>query len=173
MIALTGTPGCGKTTVAEELKRRGYKIISVREFAEMHGCARKEGDEVIVDVERLSKHRFDGIVEGHLSHLLKPEISIVLRCNPLVIKERLMKRGWNYEKVMENVEAELIDFILVEALKNCEEVFELDVTDRTVEEVANAIERILRFREGYEPGSVDWISKLGDRIEEVTRCGGL
>ncbi|MEM0022632.1 MAG: AAA family ATPase, partial [Archaeoglobaceae archaeon] len=70
MIALTGTPGCGKTTVAEELKRRGYRVISVKEFAEMHGCARKEGDDVIVDVGKLSRHRFDGIIEGHLSHLL-------------------------------------------------------------------------------------------------------
>ncbi|MFN3383730.1 MAG: adenylate kinase family protein [Archaeoglobaceae archaeon] len=173
MIALTGTPGCGKTTVAEELRIRGYKVISVKEFAEIHGCAKKGGDEVIVDVEKLSKHRFDGIVEGHLSHLLKPELAIVLRCNPLVIKGRLLQRGWSYEKVMENVEAELIDLILVEALENCEEVYEIDVTEMSVEEVADAIERIIKFREGYEPGKVDWISKLQDKIEEVTRYGGL
>ncbi|MEM0503567.1 MAG: adenylate kinase family protein [Archaeoglobaceae archaeon] len=173
MIALTGTPGCGKTTVAEELKRRGYRVISVKEFAEMHGCARREGDDVIVDVGKLSRHRFDGIIEGHLSHLLKPEIAIVLRCNPLVIKKRLLQRGWSYEKVMENVEAELIDLILVEALENCEEVYEIDATNMTAEEVADAIERIIKFREGYEPGKVDWISKLGDEIEEVTRYGGL
>lgn len=173
MIALTGTPGCGKTSVAGELRKRGYKVISLKDFAEMHGCAKKEGDEIVVDIEKLSKHDFDGIVEGHLSHLLKPKIAIVLRCNPLVIKERLLKRGWSYEKVMENVEAELIDLILVEALENCEEVYEIDTTEMSVEEVADAIEKILRFREGYEPGKVDWISKLGDRIEEVTRYGGL
>lgn len=173
MIALTGTPGCGKTTVAEELKRRGYKVISVKEFAEMHGYAKKEGEEVIVDIEKLSRHRFEGIVEGHLSHLLKAEIAIVLRCNPLVIKKRLMKRGWSYEKVMENVEAELIDVILVEALENCEKVYEIDVTDMSVREVADAIERILKSGENFEPGKIDWISKLEKRIEEVTRYGGI
>ncbi|MEM1579043.1 MAG: adenylate kinase family protein [Archaeoglobaceae archaeon] len=173
MIALTGTPGCGKTTVAEELKRRGYKVISVKEFAEMHGCAKKEGEEIIVDVEKLSKHRFDGIVEGHLSHFLKAEIAIVLRCNPLVIKKRLMNRGWSYEKIMENVEAELIDVILAEALENCEKVYEIDVTEMSVEEVADVIERILKYGENFEPGKIDWISKLENRIEEVTRYGGI
>jgi len=173
MIALTGTPGCGKSSVAEELKRRGYKVISVKEFAEIHGCAKKEKEEVIVDIERLSKYEFDGIVEGHLSHLLNPEIAIVLRCNPLVIKKRLLERGWSYEKVMENVEAELIDVILVEALQNCEKVYEIDVTEMSIEEVADEIEKILKGCDGFEPGKIDWISRLEDRIEEVTRYGGI
>jgi adenylate kinase len=174
MIALTGTPGCGKSSIAEELKKRGYRVISVREFAEKHGCARKEGEDVIIDVERLKKFEFDGIVEGHLSHHLDPEIAIVLRCNPLLIKKRLIERGWSYEKVMENVEAELIDVILVEALQSCERVFEIDVTEMSVEEAADAVEKILKGdADEFRPGSVDWISVLGDRIEEVTRYGGI
>lgn len=174
MIALTGTPGCGKSSVAQELKRRGYKVISVKEFAEMHKCARLQGKEVVIDVERLSRFRFDGIVEGHLSHLLKPEIAIVLRCNPLLIKKRLIERGWDYNKVMENVEAELIDVILVEALENCGKVYEVDTTELSVEEVASIVEKIIRGDvEGFEPGKIDWISLLEDRIEEVTRYGGI
>jgi len=174
MIALTGTPGCGKSSVAQELKRRGYRVISVREFAEKHGCARREGKDIVVDVERLRRFDFDGIVEGHLSHLLRPEIAIVLRCNPLLIKKRLTERGWSYEKVMENVEAELIDVILVEALKSCEKVFEIDVTEMSVEEAADAVEKIIKGdADEFRPGSVDWISVLGDRIEEVTRYGGI
>ncbi|MDI9610621.1 MAG: adenylate kinase family protein [Archaeoglobales archaeon] len=174
MIALTGTPGCGKSSVAEELKKRGYNVISVKEFAEMHSCASVDGKEVVVDIEKLSKFKFDGIIEGHLSHLLKPEIAIVLRCNPILIKKRLMERGWNYNKVMENVEAELIDVILVEALQNCERVYEIDTTELSVEEVANIVEEILRGKnENFEPGKVDWISKLEDRIEEVSRYGGV
>lgn len=174
MIALTGTPGCGKSSVAQELKRRGYKVISVKEFAEMHKCARLQGKEVVIDVERLSRFRFDGIVEGHLSHLLKPDIAIVLRCNPLLIKKRLIERGWDYNKVMENVEAELIDVILVEALENCGKVYEVDTTELSVEEVASIVERVIRGDvEGFEPGKIDWISLLEDRIEEVTRYGGI
>lgn len=174
MIALTGTPGCGKSSVAEELRRRGHRVISVKEFAEMYGCAKKEGKDIVIDVNKLSQYRFEGIVEGHLSHLLKPEIAIVLRCNPILIKKRLIERGWDYEKVMENVEAELIDVILVEALQNCERVYEIDTTELRIEEVANAVERILSGEtNNFEPGKIDWISKLEDRIEEVSRYGGI
>ncbi|MCX8172730.1 MAG: adenylate kinase family protein [Archaeoglobaceae archaeon] len=174
MIALTGTPGCGKSAVAEELKRRGYKVINIKEFAKKHRCARKLGSEIIIDVERLSRYGFDGIVEGHLSHLLKPEIAIVLRCNPLVIKERLMARGWEYDKVMENVEAELIDVILFEALQNCDRVYEIDTTGLNVKEVADAVEKILKGNgDDFEPGKIDWISELGEKVEEVLRYGGV
>ncbi len=171
MIALTGTPGCGKTAVAEELKKRGYRVKSVVELARENDCIiGREGDELIIDVEKLSRVEFDGIVEGHLSHLLKPEKVIVLRCNPLVIKERLIKRGWSKEKVMENVEAELIDVILVEAIENCGEVYEVDTTDMDVKEVADVVEEILAGKgDKYKPGSVDWLSKLKDRLEEVAR----
>lgn len=171
MIALTGTPGCGKTAVAEELKKRGYKVKSVVDLAKEFNCIiDKENDELVIDTEKLAKIDFDGIVEGHLSHLLNPEKVIVLRCNPLLIKKRLIKRGWSIEKVMENVEAELIDVILVEALENCREVYEIDTTDMSVKGVADAIEEILAGKgDKYKPGKVDWLSKLKDKLEEVAR----
>lgn len=174
MIALTGTPGCGKSRVAEELKKRGYNVISIKDFAEKHDCAKREGKDIVVDIEKLSKKRYEGIVEGHLSHLLKPDIAIVLRCNPLLLKKRLLERGWDYEKVMENVEAELIDLILVEALQNCKKVYEIDVTKLSVEEVTDAVEMIIKgYTKNFEPGKIDWISELGDRVEEVLRYGGI
>jgi len=171
MIALTGTPGCGKSSVAEELKKRGFDVKSVVELAIENECILgKEKGELVIDVEKLSKFRYDGIVEGHLSHLLNPEKVIVLRCNPLIIKDRLLKRGWDYEKVMENVEAELIDVILVEALEACDDVYEIDVTEKSIEEVANAVEEILSGKgDKYRPRKVDWLSKLEKRLKEVTR----
>ncbi len=169
-IALTGTPGTGKTAVAEVLKRKRYRVASVVELARMHDCILDENDEVVVDVEKLSKFKFDGIVEGHLSHLLSPNLSIVLRCNPAILKERLSGRGWSEEKVMENVEAELLDIILVEALENCEEVYEIDTTDLSVEKVAEIVERIISGQgERYKPGKIDWLSELEDRLEDVVR----
>ena len=34
VVAITGTPGTGKTTVAEILRKRGYRVFSVNELAE-------------------------------------------------------------------------------------------------------------------------------------------
>ena len=176
LIALTGTPGVGKSTTAEILKRRGYKVLSVNELAERFDCIIGEDEGCkIVDVDKLSKKVKDivkglTIVEGHLSHLLNPDLVIVLRCNPLELKRRLESKGWYEEKILENVEAELVDVILIEALDSVREVYEIDTTNLSPEEVANAVEDILKGKEEkYKPGKIDWISEVGDKIEEIMR----
>ncbi len=174
MIAITGTPGTGKTSVAEELKKKGYRVYSVNELAKdciidyEDGCA-------IVDIEKLKEKAKelepDSMVEGHLSHHLADK-AIVLRCNPLILKERLIHRGWREEKVLENVEAELVDAILIECLETCREVYEIDTTSRSPEEVAEIIVSIISDRklaEKFKPGKIDWIAEVGDRIEEIMR----
>ncbi|AEA46316.1 adenylate kinase family protein [Archaeoglobus veneficus] len=176
IVALTGTPGVGKTTVADILRARGYRIESVNELAEKYDCViGEEDDSKIVDIEELAeKLEFPDnelvILEGHLAHLLNPDVAIVLRCNPLILKDRLQSKGWSEEKVLENVEAELIDAILVEAMDECSEVYEIDTTDLNPEEVARVVEMILKGEgDRYRPGKIDWISVVGDRIEELMR----
>ncbi|ADC65777.1 Adenylate kinase [Ferroglobus placidus DSM 10642] len=170
MIAITGTPGTGKSTVAEILRKRGYVVLSVNEIAEKFGCIEEEEDGVkIVDLECLEKVEVDAdFVEGHLSHHLNAKTVIVLRCRPDVLYERLVKKGWSEEKIRENVEAELIDYILVEALEKHDDVHEIDTTNLTPEEVADKIEEILRGKK-YPPGKIDWISELSDSIDKYIR----
>lgn len=178
VVAITGTPGTGKTTVANILRRRGYRVLSVNELAERLDCiiGEEEGCK-IVDVERLAERVRSilpkGLVllEGHLSHLLNPDKVIVLRCNPVELKRRLESKGWPEEKVLENVEAEIVDSILIEAIESCDEVYEIDTTEMSPEEVADAIELLIRgeAKDRFKPGKIDWISAIGDRIEEFMR----
>jgi adenylate kinase len=176
LIALTGTPGVGKTTVAEILRKRGYKVLSVNELAERFDCIIGEEECCkIVDVDELAekvKELRNGVIilEGHLSHLLNPDMVIVLRCNPLELKKRLESKGWSEEKVLENVEAELTDVILIEALDSSENVYEIDTTNLSAEEVADVVEMIIEGKgEEFKPGKIDWIAEVGDRIEEIMR----
>jgi adenylate kinase len=175
LIALTGTPGTGKSSVAERLRGKGYKVATVVELAEKHDCIIDEEDgELVIDVESLAASiDFDGIVDGHLSHLLKPEVAIVLRCNPAVLRERLKDRNWSEEKLLENLEAEMLDVILVEALEHANEVYEIDTTERSLEEVVEAVEAIMRgdeeARKRYKPGGIDWLSELEERLDEFVR----
>lgn len=180
VVAITGTPGTGKTTVAEILRKRGYRVFSVNDLAERLDCIIGEEDGCkIVDVEELADRIAEvlpkGLVflEGHLSHLLNPNVAIVLRCNPVELKRRLEKKGWNREKVLENVEAEIVDSILIEALECCGEVYEIDTTERSPEDVANVIERIVKCDEKaknkFKPGKIDWIAEIGDKIEDLIR----
>ncbi|MBI5001394.1 MAG: adenylate kinase family protein [Euryarchaeota archaeon] len=165
MIAITGTPGTGKTAVAGVLRRRGYAIESLAELAVRMGASMKGKDEAVIDTAAMSKklHGRRGrlIVEGHLSHWLGPDLCIVLRCSPKRLRQRLAAREYSKAKVQANVEAEAIDAILVESLENCDDVREIDTTSRKAVNVADCVEEIISDGgEGYLPGSVDWSKEV-------------
>lgn len=173
MLAITGTPGVGKTSVAEILRKRGYRVLHVNDIARHYGCMDEEGDDLVVDLdaltERFNEGDFDAdFIEGHLSHYVARRC-VVLRCNPLELKRRMEAKGWSEEKVMENLEAEIIDYVLVEALEVCEEVHEVDTTGRTPEDIADIVEMIYRGDKSSPPGNIDWIAELGDKIDEFIR----
>jgi adenylate kinase len=164
--ALTGTPGVGKTSVSSLV--RSVQVLSVNVLAEAADAVvgfDEARDTKEVDVDKLAEvvRRIEGdaLIEGHLSHLLDVDVAIVLRCSPGVLKERLKAKGWNGSKVMENVEAEAVDVILVEALESVPVVCEIDVTSMRVEDVAVAVEKILAGEsEKYPVGNVDWSQEV-------------
>jgi adenylate kinase len=168
LIAVTGTPGTGKTSACEVLSRRGYSIIDLDEVARRDGFivgrdAARETEEVDVEAlrDRLEVPAKIAFLRSHYSHRIHVNIAIVLRCRPSVLRRRLEARGWTPEKVRENVEAEAIDVILQEAVEVLPFVYEIDTTDLKPEETADAILDILQGKtNGHEPGSVDWTSEV-------------
>ncbi len=167
-VAVTGTPGTGKSSACERLAKRGYVIVDLDDVARKEGLivGRDElraTDEVDADVlrERLQIPAKMAFLKGHYSHLMDVNIAIVLRCRPSVLRTRLEARGWPPEKVRENVEAEAIDVITQEAVGRLPFVFEIDTTDATPEQTAQAILDVLQGRtEGHEPGTIDWSEEV-------------
>jgi adenylate kinase len=101
------------------------------------------------------------ILEGHFSHMLRPDVAIVLRCSPKVLEKRLRKKGWDESKIRENVEAEAVDVVLIEAVENVPEVLEIDTTDMKPGQVAKAIDSIVAGeRQKYRVGNVDWSEEV-------------
>jgi adenylate kinase len=165
-IALTGTPGTGKTTVAAILP---FKVVDINSLVRaglnvgidpLRGCLE-------ADMEALAKHlrkemesqRENGgvvILEGHFSHRFA-DWAIVLRLGPAVLRERLAARGYSEEKINENLEAEALDVILVEAVESCSRVDEIDTTNRSAVEVADLVKRIIDGELMLPPGQVDWL----------------
>jgi adenylate kinase len=166
MIGITGTPGTGKTAVAAELERRGHRVVrltdTVRPYIIEEDRCR---DTLVVDVDRWVEEfePVDGIVEGHLAHLLPCDLVIVLRCRPDVLRRRLGPRNYTPEKVAENVEAEALDVILIETLEEHpdEHVLEVDTTDLGVAECADRVERFIRGELPASYGAIDWTDYLG------------
>ena len=167
-VAVTGTPGVGKTSSSDLV--RSVKVVHVNDIVDEYGAVtgfdeRRKTKEV--DVEKLAKavSGMDGdiLLEGHFSHLLGVDVAIVLRCSPKVLRERLAKKGWTEAKVRENMEAEAVDVILVEAVENVPEVCEIDTTGKTPAEVAAAVEEILAGEtKKYPVGNVDWSREVLD-----------
>lgn len=165
-VALTGTPGVGKTSVSSLLK--SIRVASVNTLADEVGAVAgfdEERNTKEIDVGSLAEavHRIEGdvLIEGHLAHLLNVDLAIVLRCAPSVLRDRLALKGWSEAKVMENIEAEAVDVILIESLEAAPTVCEIDTTHMRVEEVASAVDEILAGeREKYPVGDVDWSQEV-------------
>ena len=165
-VAVTGTPGVGKTSACALITR--MRIVHVNDLVDELGLvsgydrARRTKE---VDVPKLAKAvakmEGDMLLEGHFSHLLGPDLAIVLRCSPAVLEKRLKKKGWSDKKIRENVEAEAVDVALIEAIENVSDVCEIDTTKMKPSQVARAIESILAGeRQKYRVGNVDWSEEV-------------
>jgi adenylate kinase len=85
--------------------------------------------------------------------------ALVLRRAPWILKDELIVRGYSSEKIRENVDAELLDVPLVEAIEALgpDRVCEADTTGRTPEEI---VDEVIGIVEGSAPCSrmlVDWL----------------
>ncbi len=171
LVAITGTPGTGKTSVAEEIRSRGYEVVDLSRHIRENGLLgeldeARDTHEVDLDLlnDSLEEYRKkEGIVfmEGHLSHFMDCGSIVVLRCRPDVLAERLSARGYSEGKVRENVQSEVLDVILCEATDSDIPVHEVDCTSAPVAETADEILSIASGEsEGHPPGSVDWSSEM-------------
>ena len=184
IIFIGGTPGVGKTTVARKLAARlGVDYVNVAELVVregLHGGYDAERRAYIVDVEGV-RRRLQSIAKGrrvvvetHVVDSVPPEeveAAIILRLDPRLLEERLKARGYPPTKVLENVQAELLDACLIDAVRafGLEKVFEVDTTGKEPDEVVEEAVKILRERRGPKPGSVDWLNRLGREAEKYLR----
>ena len=106
-IAISGTPGCGKTSLSKLFENNDIPVYSVKQLAEQSECigAEDQSDGAQeIDIHRLSDEweNQDGglvIIEGHLSHFLDLDAIVLLRCNPKEIETRLKTREYSNQKI--------------------------------------------------------------------------
>lgn len=166
-VAVTGTPGTGKTS-ATEVVETDLEVIHLNDVIEAEGLytgVDEQRDSLVVDLEAVDEwlaDTTDVLVESHLAHYGPSDRVIVLRCEPTELAARLEARGESPEKARENAESEALDGILVEAVERHGRgaVYEIDTTDRTPEETAAAIERVLSGDREPSAGEVDFTDYL-------------
>jgi len=168
VVGITGTPGCGKTTLAGRLesilgKDDQYEFVNIAELVKERKLYSEWDDEmncsifdeklVRMEIERIVCEAQDSgkcgvVLEFHsLDFLRKKSVDrvFVLRSDTNRLWERLEARNYSEKKIKENVEAE----IFMECLNDCQDQFGPDsvqcLDSNTEDDMNNNIETILAF----------------------------
>jgi adenylate kinase len=173
-VAVTGTPGTGKTTATDLLSKiAAVDVIHLNDVIREEGLYTErdvERDSLVTDLERVAgwlDRRKEAeveatVVESHLAHHFGADRVVVLRCHPEELEQRLRERGESDAEIKENAEAEALDVILAEAVdRHGEEcVYEIETTNRKPETVARDIESVIRGEREPSAGEVNFIDYL-------------
>ncbi len=173
IIVITGTPGTGKTTLADKLskKLKGSVVVNVNELVSRKrlftGYA--EDDAMIVKMHALSKAisaelkknaKKDVILEGHLlcDMKIKGAVVFVLREHLHVLMKRLRRRGYPLRKLKDDIVSEATDYCGIKAMENYSTVFEFmcGKGSETLKRVIGTLEgkKLRKFK------SIDMLSEL-------------
>ena len=177
-VAVTGTPGTGKTTATELLadSRDDVDVVHLNEVIAdetLYEEVDEERDSVVADLDALAawvddyeEAAADGtdvlVLDSHLAHHLDADRVAVLRCAPEALAKRLRERGESDTKAAENAESEALDVVLSQAVEThgLDAVYEIETTQQTPAEVAEALATVVDGTREPIAGDVDYLDYL-------------
>jgi len=166
-VAITGTPGTGKSTATEQLEsdRSVVHLNDVIKAEELTTGVDEQRDSLVTDLEAVEEwlaDRQNVVFESHLAHHFDADRVIVLRAHPDTIIDRLGDRGESDAKARENAESEALDVVLTEAVETHgrDAVYEIDTTNRTPAAVATAIDAVIAGEREPSAGTVSFVEWL-------------
>ena len=169
-VAVTGTPGTGKTTATALLADRldDHEVVHCNELVEREGLythVDEERESLVADLDALEARLAEyetAVFDSHLAHHLPVDRVAVLRCHPEELSDRLDERGTRARSIEENAESEALDVILAEAVEahGIESVYEIDTTDRSPAVVADELLAVIRGDREPGVGTVDFVGYL-------------
>lgn len=172
-VAVTGTPGTGKTTATNRLADRfdssaAIDVVHCNEVIaeeDLSTDVDEERESVIADLDALADYLADHddvVFESHLAHHLEADRVAVLRCRPALLETRLRERGESVAKATENAESEALDVILAEAVEahGLDSVYEIDTSNLGPTAVADELAAVVRGRREPSAGTVDFVGYL-------------
>ncbi|KAJ4407387.1 factor activating pos9 [Didymella pomorum] len=164
-IIITGTPGVGKTTHAEQLAQAtGLKHVSVNQIVKDEGFHEGKDEETgswIVDEDKLLDYLEErniseeggSILDWHACDLFPErwiDLVVVLRCDSTVLYDRLTARGYKDKKLDENMDSEIMQVLLDEAREAYKEEIVVELRSDSADDVEGNLERIEQWIENWK-----------------------
>jgi len=180
-ILITGTPGSGKTTISRLLAKELQAS-----YVDPKNLLRRKDVDYTYDEKRrtrtVSHARLRNALCTHAARVdhglvidshVAPEIgafpklvrATVLRCDPIVLQRRLERKRWSKSKISENLQAEILDICLWDAVKNYgwNRILEIDTTEKTPSHVIHLIMKDMHKKQTQRQPKVDWLLSLKRR----------
>ena len=184
IIVISGTPGTGKTSISKEISNIiNAKVISLNELAISENLTREYDelrDTYIINEAKIKKRLKNSIkkfkkesvnyliIESHLADITPNKFidyAVILRCAPDELYNRLELRGYKKEKIIENVQSEILgtceNFLINKKLRK--PIIEIDTTNDKFSEIAKILVNIITGKKdcnNFRIGKVDWLERL-------------
>jgi adenylate kinase len=162
-ILITGTPGTGKTQTSSLVSSKtGLKHVNVSELVKSMGFYEsrdEEFDTYILDEERLCDYLEPIMEEGGVVldfHSLDffPErwfqLILVLRADTQILFDRLTERGYSDKKRSENIECEIMQVVLEEAMESYDESIVHELPSNRIEDLESNVERVVTWLKNWK-----------------------
>ncbi|HUY70224.1 MAG TPA: AAA family ATPase [Candidatus Baltobacteraceae bacterium] len=184
-MAVTGTPGTGKSTFAKRLASRlrsaGAQpaLIEINDLVHKHKLysGKDKSGAKIVRIAPLNKmlaasiKKSDGVavVVGHLVPELRinQKITVVTRLDLIALEKRLKARRYGIEKMRENLISEAVDYCGANSSRKGAEQYQVEST-KEKDEVIRYILGVAKGAKPKRPTSVEH-AKLGQLVHLIDK----
>ncbi len=178
VILITGTPAVGKTTLAQKLTTQLHsQYVNLTDYAKQEHLILEEDtqrDTLIIDEVKMkrklktliTKTEGDVVVDGHYAAAVVPPSLVtyvfVLRRHPAELQKLMQQRGYSTTKQAENLQAEILDVCLTEAIQTQKhaQICELDTTNKPAPDLLTEVLAVLDGKKACYTGTVDWLGTL-------------
>ena len=158
-VLICGTPGTGKTSTCERITQENptFKHFDISALVKANkeqlslGFDEETQSHILNEdaiVDKLEEHLARGgcIVDTHSMIDYFPQrwfqLVIVLRTDNTILFDRLKRRGYSDEKVRENVDCEIVQVVLDEAMDSYEEEIVKQLVSNSVDDLENNVDMI-------------------------------
>ncbi len=160
-ILITGTPGTGKTSLsillADELSNitnKKYEAINIgelitkkklyKEWDQKYNVPIFDEDMIIEELDYIKEGGY--VIDFHSACFLPEEwfkLIVILRCNNTELYDRLKARNYSDEKIMENIECEIMNVLSDEVKESFSENRIMELNNEQLSEMSENIEKII------------------------------